>query len=319
MMKSRGRSLRTHGFESETKTSPTFDRSRPRLFYILAALALLIYAFKSQSEIIQQYNYFDFLSTTVETKREPRLGDGCYHVFLDVGANVGVHGRFLLEPQKYPKSPKSVPLFKKEYGLIDNRNICVFEFEPNAKHWSRLHEISAAYTKMGWRYHVVEAAVSDRNGSETFFHQGKEDEKYNEWGFSGANEIPTEDGYSVEVLTIRLGEWIQTHIHERIVPEMQDRPPILGMKMDIEGHEYRVLPDTIHTGAICDFDFVFGEFHPQFLPSKHLPELKTRSEAEQFTNAIQKIIEGSRNCKVRWYSIDDESYLKDGQPLPTPS
>ena len=27
--------------------------------------------------------------------RQPRLGDGCAHVFLDVGANVGLHGRFL--------------------------------------------------------------------------------------------------------------------------------------------------------------------------------------------------------------------------------
>ena len=35
-----------------------------------------------------------------ETKR---LGDGCYHVFLDVGSNRGVHGRFFYEPELYPR------------------------------------------------------------------------------------------------------------------------------------------------------------------------------------------------------------------------
>ena len=34
-----------------------------------------------------------------ETKR---LGDGCYHVFLDVGSNRGVHGRFFFEPVVCP-------------------------------------------------------------------------------------------------------------------------------------------------------------------------------------------------------------------------
>ena len=33
-----------------------------------------------------------------------KLADGCYHVFLDVGSNIGMHVRFLLEPHKYPQA-----------------------------------------------------------------------------------------------------------------------------------------------------------------------------------------------------------------------
>ena len=62
------------------------------------------------------------------------LGNGCYHVFIDAGSNVGVHGRFLFEPTKYPKS-----VFAKKFNVLFGKhwtcqNICVFAFEPNPKH-----------------------------------------------------------------------------------------------------------------------------------------------------------------------------------------
>lgn len=64
-------------------------------------------------------------------QRKARLGDGCYHVFIDVGSNIGVHGRFLYEPDKFPKSTSSVATFAEEFGTQrDNRDYCVFAFEP---------------------------------------------------------------------------------------------------------------------------------------------------------------------------------------------
>jgi hypothetical protein len=41
--------------------------------------------------------------TNEKNRRTPKLADGCYHVFLDVGSNIGVTGRMLLEPHLYPK------------------------------------------------------------------------------------------------------------------------------------------------------------------------------------------------------------------------
>lgn len=301
----------------------------------------------AQTTRVQKKMAFDDASqdAILEPPREARLGDGCYNVFLDVGANRGVHGRFLYEPHQYPNSPFSVGHFGREYGENrDNRDYCVFEFEANSRHWPHLQETSAGYAKMGWRYHVIEAAVSDRTGSTTFFHQGTKDDKYEEWGFSGAKNMNEEGGREEVVPTIRLAEWIDHHIHQRIVPEfppsvtddnttttdpvdMNIKPPILGMKMDIEGFEYIVLPDMIHTGVACNFDFIFGEFHSKFFPITqfrldendfHRIELDTKRKADQYAGALQTIMHASRNCGVNWRYADDESYLHDDTPLPVP-
>lgn len=279
--------------------------------------------------------------------REPRLGDGCYHVFLDIGANIGVHGRFLYEPHKYPNSRYSVPLFEKEYGSNrDPRDFCVFEFEANSKHWPRLQEVAASYSKQGWRYHVIEAAVSDYEGFTTFFHQGPKDEKFQEWGFSGAKNFGMEGAYEEKVPTIRLSEWIRHHILEREVPggppsgtssdeNNNNAKPILSFKMDIEGYEYVVLPDMIHEGIICGFEFAFGEFHPKLAPIRtfngkdntnsssspddpplHRVSLESAQLARQYASALTQTIESSRHCSTHWLNIDDESYLRDGLELP---
>ena len=41
-----------------------------------------------------------------------KLGDGCYHVFLDVGANLGVHGHFLFELEKYPEATLAEEIYR---------------------------------------------------------------------------------------------------------------------------------------------------------------------------------------------------------------
>jgi hypothetical protein len=35
------------------------------------------------------------------------MGDGCKHVFVEIGANMGVHTRFLFEPAHYPGKMQS--------------------------------------------------------------------------------------------------------------------------------------------------------------------------------------------------------------------
>jgi hypothetical protein len=142
-----------------------------------------------------------------------------------------------------------------------------------------------------------------------------------------------------------LSEWINTHIHERLVPPFPHRSvageninlpdvkkPILGMKMDIEAYEYVVLPDLIHSGAICHFDFIFGEMHPHFSPITqfhnmddkgtnhfHRVSLNDKNDTETYSFALIQVMQASRNCPVRYLESDDESYLLDGVPLPTPS
>ena len=66
--------------------------------------------------------------------------DGCYHVYLDVGTNVGIQIRKLYEPEKYPNA--SIHKFFDEHfkrnNVSSSRHICAIGFEPNPRHVSIL-------------------------------------------------------------------------------------------------------------------------------------------------------------------------------------
>ncbi|OEU17911.1 hypothetical protein FRACYDRAFT_159636, partial [Fragilariopsis cylindrus CCMP1102] len=280
----------------------------------------------NHTAIITSRNAATGVSSSSSRREEPRLGDRCYNILIDVGGNVGVHGRFLFEPEKYPDSFSSVQLFRDEYGIErNNLDYCVFVIEANPQHWKRLDIISDAYSKLGWNYHVIKAAASDINGNMTFYHQGYDDNQNNEWGFSNVHDYQKRN----ESELFDNNYTINTKYHSKeIVPAIRLRnnntiagkPPILGMKMDIEGSEYIVLPDLIHSNTLCQFQFIFGEFHFWFAPIQHSVghrvSLDTVKELMEYEWAIIKIIESSRNCLIRWITSDDESYLHDGIPLP---
>ena len=46
--------------------------------------------------------------------------DGCYHVYLDVGSNIGIQVRKLFEPEKYPGA-KVLPIYDAVFGDIYHR------------------------------------------------------------------------------------------------------------------------------------------------------------------------------------------------------
>ena len=53
-------------------------------------------------------NAFSFL-------RKPSLLDGCYHVYLDVGSNIGVQVRKLFQPDEYPGAA-ALEVFRETFG-----------------------------------------------------------------------------------------------------------------------------------------------------------------------------------------------------------
>jgi hypothetical protein len=87
--------------------------------------------------------------------------DGCYHVYLDVGSNIGIQVRKLFEPELYPRS-LTLPLYDAYFGPSDeNRNklVCAVGFEPNPRHTSHLRHIEEAHSACGWRsYFYTETA-----------------------------------------------------------------------------------------------------------------------------------------------------------------
>lgn len=196
-----------------------------------------------------------------------KLGDGCYHVFLDVGANIGMHGRFVLEPRNFKEKRGNMTFdehsqmmfffdeqFGKERGIDSkgskNGNICVFAFEPNPKHQERHLHMQNVYSKFGLRYHPIFKGVSDQDGTMTFFHQDQG--KNNEWGFSVVKRYPRKklakinNVTTTEVEIIRLSKWLEKHILHRQIPDFEINPKIKAkvvMKMDVEGMEYILWPD----------------------------------------------------------------------------
>lgn len=72
----------------------------------------------------------------------------------DVGSNIGIHARFLYEPDLYPKQQYSTLFFDKYFpkaDRINRKDVCVVGFEPNPKHRSRLKKLQSYYGKMGLR------------------------------------------------------------------------------------------------------------------------------------------------------------------------
>ena len=193
-------------------------------------------------------------STTTKSK----LGDDCYHVFVDVGSNVGVHGRFLLEPYHYPLSRFAVSFFQqqlsntlevtiegnssnntisatattpttRQYSLEDVRsNVCIFAIEPNPQHTQRQLQLQESYRQMGWKYTYLGVGVSNTNfpGNITF-QKRKDDTSPGSLGFTSMLSSTNKENVpenmsiesSVEVPTIRLASWLQEEILGRAIPK----------------------------------------------------------------------------------------------------
>lgn len=258
-----------------------------------------------------------------------KLADGCHHVFIDAGANLGVHGRFLLEPHRYPDATVAHEIFNKHFGLRrDNRDLCVFAFEPNPAHAERHLKLAAAYEEMGWRYHSILKGVGSKEGHLTFYHNN--DNVNEEFGF-GINKLAAEKSTPVEVPVVKLSKWLEDEVYDRMTPAKvygtyANSIPRVVIKVDIEGSENEVLPDLMFTGIMCKtVDYAFGEFH-DWTPvnaSTDRGDLKLapRRETAEFARYLLKVFHSvwSESCKTEKFDLlDDESYLHDG-PLWNPT
>jgi hypothetical protein len=148
--------------------------------------------------VSNEYSYEDMknsdeslLSFNQRLYPKRKLGDGCYHVLLDVGANIGVHTRFMLESKKYPNAGKARMHFNKVFGENvggrDPRDFCSFAFEPNPMHLPRFFDFKEAYDNMGRNMLHIPAGVSDRVGNISFYHDDKG--ANSEWGFTAVPQV----------------------------------------------------------------------------------------------------------------------------------
>jgi len=284
---------------------------------------------ESQSKIDRQHT-----SAVVSTK--PKLADDCYHVFLDVGSNIGNHVRFLYEPQLYPKATVARDFFEKTFGPQESRangDVCVFSFEPNPDHYGRHEHLAKAYGSQGWRYTPIHAGVSHRAGGNiTFYHTG------DDLGFTTKKSNCRRECRPEHVPIIRLADWIQQEVAGRRIPQPigdDTIQPRVVMKMDVEFMEYEIIPDLMLSGVLCGtIHSMMGEFHHDvgmiaylwpMTYKRNTSEssgnndvwLLERKKAREISIEWLRMMDHNPNCDTIFSMKDDESYRNDGMDLPT--
>jgi FkbM family methyltransferase len=170
-------------------------------------------------------------------------------------------------------------------GNSRNHAVCAYTFEPNPIHAPRLREMEAVYTSLGWNMQYFPYAVGHANGS---FPLLRENSRFDQAAVLVKNASLFKlssigDHNSVRVEVIDLVEFIETHIakgESRFLREDKDAGRVV-IKMDIEGEEYKLLPNLIASGVLCRYvDALYVEYHVRhsrkFLEEKMVPLTKER-------------------------------------------
>ena len=252
----------------------------------------------------------------------------CTGLFVDAGANIGMHARFLFEPQQYPSNMYN-SLFNAHFGPEASRGtLCAIEFEPNPAHRTRHERLAAAYAARGWRVLYAPYGVGAARGNLTFYHNdepdGKSSDKHEEWGFS-VKKRQGELSIPVVVPTIDLARFLALYAGRDGAfsdGESRSRRPITTVvKMDIEGEEFAVLPHLLARSTLCAaVDAITVEFHYWLAPYQldgAVGGVEVSSEGSaQDVGAMLRMMarDAGRAAGCRTAAIDeldDETYLHD--------
>ena len=223
-----------------------------------------------------------------------RLGDGCRHVFLDVGANRGLHVRYLMEGRDvFPQAWYIDWYFDQTFGpqFVNDTTVCAFAFEPNPLHDQRLRQLSMRLRAKGRRVEIISAAAYNQTGTLTFQRSGNEAENQG-WGFAAQTKDNRQAG-GLLVPTIDLADFVRREIIGRRIPPppaivhaANVRPPSIAMKMDIEGGELVVLERMRALDVLCQLSVISLEYHPSKLYADGTNDPNTYAAHSEIFDAI---------------------------------
>lgn len=244
----------------------------------------------------------------------PALADGCRHVYLDLGSNVGVQFRKLFSPDAFPEALIG-PKFLQYFGPGKREDVCAWGWEPNMHHTVALTTLQDAYRARGRRITIfTETAAGTFDGAGVFV----SDNQYQnlEWGgsvvaLSPGDEAPPDR--AVHVMDV--AKWIDSNIVRRRVPTginaSNGEPPLAPVviaKIDIEGSDEGVLAELFRRGVLCHIAYIYVE-------DQHV-----RQAVSDFLNLATS---RARACPGRTFDdpvihvLDDEtSYLEEWRDPP---
>ena len=273
----------------------------------------------------------------------------CNAVYLDVGSNIGVQIRKLFEPSLYahadPKmpllaryfrnaditrllnaTPPVLPIFDEHFGPAPRCNVCAIGIEPNPRHADRLLALQHALRAAGAAVLILNGTAADVSDGTTVLQLSRSSAP---WGPRvndvGMTTLPvdTPTPRSIRgssrlkaVRTVDLARlilFIRGKLRQRL--SAQPQPPgadsshhgKIVMKLDTEGAEFRLLPHLIARKAACSVDFMFLEWHRVVTSTQ-------RAIKQNVTDTL-----ALPGCNVVVSSLDDETFMYDGMPLPNNS
>lgn len=229
--------------------------------------------------------------------RKP-LANGCHHVYIDLGTNLGVQIRKLYEPHLFPGA-LALATFDRYFGPGNRSDVCAFGFESNRRHASVLASLVNRYVSLGRTVTVFAAAAGCDDALGEFVPDLKPDARDNaEWGASvKALSAAVSPASGAVVRIVGLPDWLEQQVLHRRLPapassQSFSRPPTLLLKLDIEGADVGVLRCLLRSGGLCAFTYVSFE-------GGHVPAAVA---AELQADLLQ------RGCSTKLQDLDDESY-----------
>ena len=259
--------------------------------------------------------------------------DGCYHIYIDAGSNIGNSIRKIFEPEKYPDA-LLLPIYDKYFGTIENRRskpskysgnmVCAVGFEPNPFHTLHLKKLETAYQKCGWNIKMMtRTGISHNKGESRYYQEKYQDEDFNlSGGILSPNLSVSKNKNQSNVITkenkinlVQLSDFLKNVVSERKLPMYNAAsPPKLVIKMDIEGSEVDVIPDLIFTGGLQFVNSIMVEWH------ERLEKLPERIKSQKILKeVIENLSEYSRTMNTfdfNLVNIDDETYYTSRFDLP---
>jgi FkbM family methyltransferase len=165
--------------------------------------------------------------------------DGRRGLFIDCGSNLG---------QGFAYFKRHFPASRFDYVLVEPNPYCVAH-------------LRATLTGSADRVELIDAAASSGDGEAVLYGvaEGAADRTSQGGSIVTAHPSAWQPDATPEPISVR------TFSLAQLIVSRKQAYPVIAMKMDIEGAEYDVLEDLIHTGAHRALHSVYVEFHSRYM------------------------------------------------------
>ncbi|GBF98964.1 hypothetical protein Rsub_12610 [Raphidocelis subcapitata] len=239
-------------------------------------------------------------------------------IYLDIGTNLGVQIRKLYDPWQFPGA-KVLGLYNATYGGHNRSGVCALGVEANPVHTPYLNTLNAFFARKGYQALVLTGtAASIRAGKVTFY---LDHDSPVEWGASLTKGAWQRNGNTTvnkaSIAALNLPAFVADIIRPLLLEIQQEtgRRPPAGMKLDVEGAEYALLPALITNGGLCDLSMVYMEAHTEEFRETNGKAVNMSIAA--MDEAFEHMRRANPKCTVNYTHLDDETH-RLGYKIPLP-